>query len=180
MPCSPPLPPRPQAFGSFCCQGVSASSDLVKTWNPQAVGTKCLSLPFRSGASAGPTGDHLWFVPHHSHIPGGCQVNKYLLTKVSQTQVILEVLWKRACYLLSAPVGQRVNEFQSWKGFERWPGPTPSFYKQGNWDPEKGTLPKVTHLVLSRAGSRIPSPGCFTLCSCIAPNQTWSLLTKDL
>lgn len=41
------------AFGPL---GVSASSELGKTWNPQAVGTsQCLSLPFRS-ADSGATG----------------------------------------------------------------------------------------------------------------------------
>lgn len=60
----------PCAFGSFCWQGVSASSDLVKTWHPQAMGTNtCLSLPFRFEASTGPAGGRLRFVPHRSHIP---------------------------------------------------------------------------------------------------------------
>lgn len=141
------------AFGSLSRQGVSASTALVKTRNSQVVGTnKCLSLPFRSEASTGAAEGGLWFVPHSSHMLGGCQVNIFWpkCPNASHSWGSGDVCW----LVIKRPQWVRESmNFRAGRVFERWPGPTSSFYKQGNWDAERRALPKVKHLVSRGAGS---------------------------
>lgn len=148
-----------RALGSFCWQGVSASSDLVKTWHPQAVGAnKCLSLPFRLGASAGPTGSHLWFVPHCSHIPGGGGMpSKYLLTKVSKRKSFLRFL--RVC-LLVIKRPPWVRESMNFRAGRDLNGDLvqPLHFINKETDPERRALPKVKHLVLGESWKRNSEP----------------------
>lgn len=170
----------PCAFGSFCWQGVSASSDLVKTWHPQAAGTNtCLSLPSRFGAIAGPTGGSLWFVPHCSHIPGGCQVN-ICWPKCPNASHSWGSL--RVC-LLFIKRPQWVRESMNFRAGRDFNGDLvqPLHFINKETDPERRVLPKVKHLVLGRAGNETPSRGsfCFPYGS-IMPHRTWSLPAKDL
>ena len=77
------------AFGSLHWQGVLAFSNLVKTWNPQAVGTnRCLGIPFRFGPPWDPQG--CLVCPSKRPHPGR-MLSQYALTTVSKC-VILEVL----------------------------------------------------------------------------------------
>lgn len=79
---------------------------------------KCLSLAFRPGPPQDAQGT-ICDLSLSSSQPHFLPVNAKLIfvDQRVQTQENLEVLWKCACYLLSAHNGQKVNEFQSWKGF---------------------------------------------------------------
>lgn len=144
--------------------------NLIRTWNPQAVGTsRCLDLPFKSGPPQDPQGCLVclskW--PH----PGG-MLSQYALTTVSK-RVILKVLWKCNCYLLSAHNGSL--NFRAGRDFKGDLVQPLHFINKEIKIQREGPCPRSDTGYVTE-----PAQDLSFHCSCFIPHQTWSLLDRNV